>query len=442
MSLSATGGTGTISYSGDATTGLTTGSYNYTATDANGCIATTSATITNPSAITYTSVTATDISCNGSNGGTHDNGTATVNSATGGTGTLSYSWSNGSTSNPATSLTVGTYSVTITDANGCTNSTGAATVGQPAVLAVTATPSSPSCNTANGGNHSDGGISTSVSGGTGSDSYAWTGGASGANPTGLAIGTYSVMVTDANGCTTTSSATVTQPSAVTLAWSGSSPQYDGSLTGACGSHYFVLYGYDASISATSSGGTGTLTYHWSGGTTNTTGTLTVPATGTAPGSYTVYVADANSCTTSTVTACAVDVRCSTPGNSTKTQMCRNGHTICVDDNAVASQLASGATVGACGSWRQEEQGVSTTIDRIKLYPNPNDGTFSVMIPAAQKDAVIMVTDITGRVITNKTITDNAGNAISLSLGNVATGMYLVKVNAGEYSTVVKVEVTK
>ncbi len=94
------GGAPAYTVTGSATTGLSAGSYSYTVTDANGCTATTSATVTAPSAVTA-SATAGSISCNG--------GTTTVSiTGTGGTGTLSGTGSY--------TVSAGPYSYTVTDA--------------------------------------------------------------------------------------------------------------------------------------------------------------------------------------------------------------------------------------------------------------------------------------------------------------------------------------
>ncbi|MCO6149732.1 SprB repeat-containing protein, partial [Flavobacterium sp. NRK1] len=82
---------------------------------ANSCTATQSVTITEPTAITASIASQTNVACNGGS-----NGSATV-TASGGTGTLAYSWApSGGTAATATGLSAGTYTVTIEDANGCT----------------------------------------------------------------------------------------------------------------------------------------------------------------------------------------------------------------------------------------------------------------------------------------------------------------------------------
>src|SRR5207247_8163159 len=107
---------------------LTAQSYTFTATDANGCTATTSATVTQPTAITFAAPTVTNVTCNGGSNG------KVVVSASGGTGAIIYSISpNVGTQLPAgtfNNLTAQSYTFTATDANGCTATTSA-TVTQP-----------------------------------------------------------------------------------------------------------------------------------------------------------------------------------------------------------------------------------------------------------------------------------------------------------------------
>ena len=130
----ATGGTPNYTYlwSTGATTAsianLAPGTYNVTVTDANNCTKTGSTTIAAYPLMNLV-VTATNTSCNGTT-----NGTATAN-VTNGTAPLSFLWSNGGTTSTISSLPPGTYSVTVTDGNGCTK-TGSATVQLGAGLAI------------------------------------------------------------------------------------------------------------------------------------------------------------------------------------------------------------------------------------------------------------------------------------------------------------------
>ena len=113
----------------------------------------------------------------------------------------------GQNSQDLTGLSSGTYTVTITDANGC-NATQSATITQPAA-SLSASASSTQQVSCFGGNN--GTATVAVSGGTTPYSYSWSNGANTQNLTGLVSGTYSVTVTDANGCTSSSVATISQP---------------------------------------------------------------------------------------------------------------------------------------------------------------------------------------------------------------------------------------
>ncbi|MBK6965471.1 MAG: SprB repeat-containing protein [Bacteroidales bacterium] len=123
--------------------------------------------------------------------------------ATGGTSPFTYLWNDPSaqTLATATGLAAGTYTVTITDANGCT-ATAQAIITQPTALSGGAVATSSTCGNANGS------VDLSVSGGTPAYTYAWSNGATTQDLVNVVANTYSVTITDANGCTATSSATV------------------------------------------------------------------------------------------------------------------------------------------------------------------------------------------------------------------------------------------
>lgn len=142
-----------------------------------------------------TTATSTNVSCFGS-----ANGTITVTTS-GGTSPYIYAWNGGATTQNRTGLAAGTYTVTITDATAQT-ATATATITQPTVLTATATATNVTCSTAAS-------ITLAVSGGTSPYSYNWGGGITTQNRTGLAAGTYTVTITDANTCSTTASKTIT-----------------------------------------------------------------------------------------------------------------------------------------------------------------------------------------------------------------------------------------
>ena len=219
IDLSVSGGTAPYTYlwsPGGATTedlaGLTSGTYTVAVTDAHGCTTGVSATVNPPAQLQATAV-ARNVQCFGGADGSIDL------SVSGGTAPYAYLWSpGGATTQDLGGLVSGTYSVTVTDANACT-ANASVTVGEPAQLQVTAvtTPVSTS-----GG--SDGAVNLTVSGGTSPYSYAWSpGGALTQDLDGLVAGSYTVTVTDANGCTATLTVTIIE---VTLRMSATDLLHD------------------------------------------------------------------------------------------------------------------------------------------------------------------------------------------------------------------------
>lgn len=274
INITPTGGTPGYSYlwSNGATTqdinGLTAGSYNVTVTDINGCTNNTYvANITQPAAALTVNGVTTNVLCNGGN-----NGSINI-TPTGGTPVYSYLWSNGATTQDINTLAAGTYNVTVTDANGCTNNAYSAIITQPS-LALSTTASSTQVSCFNG---SDGAININPNGGTLPYSYAWSNGATTQDISGITAGNYNVTITDANGCTINYATTITQPA---------SPV---SVTGVT-TNVLCFGGNTGSINITPTGGTPGYTYLWSNGAT------TQDINGLSIGNYNVIVTDLNGCT--------------------------------------------------------------------------------------------------------------------------------------------------
>ena len=272
------------------------GTYKVRVTDANGCFKETSnITLTQPDAgLSIPSETVNNISCKD-----QDNGSIDI-SVAGGTANYTYAWtktgdnSYSATSQDLSSLSPGTYNVTIKDANDCTL-TKSFTITEPDQLVASGTISNKngfgiSCNGA-----ADGSIDLSVSGGTANYSYSWsTNNGSGLSinsqdQSGLGPGTYNVTVTDANGCTTTNSFTVTEPTQLSI--SSSIPKTNGFSISCFGAN-------DGAIDITPSGGSGSYTYNWS--TSNGTGLAQdqQDQIGLGPGLYTLTLVDSNNCSIS------------------------------------------------------------------------------------------------------------------------------------------------
>src|SRR5690606_34159229 len=127
----------------------------------------------------------------------------------GGTAPYSYNWSNGSTTPSISGLAANTYFVTVTDNKGCTDiESGVVSVPSPVTAALTST--SVTCN-----GLSDGSIAATASGGTAGYSYLWSNSLTNSTISGQVAGTYSLTVTDANGCTAVSSQNISEPTALT-----------------------------------------------------------------------------------------------------------------------------------------------------------------------------------------------------------------------------------
>jgi uncharacterized protein (DUF2141 family) len=187
-------GTANNQASGYMISSLPAGTYAISVTDENGCIKTSSATITEPAVMVLS--TTTTPSCTGGATGIID---LTV---LGGTMSYSYLWTNGAISQDISGLAGGTYTVTVTDSNGCSKTTSAVVSQSTAMILTTTTVA-----TCVGGNI--GSIDLTVSGGTPTYTYLWSNTSTAQDINGLGVGTYTVIVTDMNNCTATTSASIT-----------------------------------------------------------------------------------------------------------------------------------------------------------------------------------------------------------------------------------------
>lgn len=202
-SVAVSGGNAPYTYAwsnGDNTaslTGLIAGIYTVTVTTSNACSATISVTVTEPQVLVATSNAGT-ITCNGS--------TTTVTVGASG-GTAPYTGTGTFTKG------AGTWSFTVTDKNGCTQTTSV-TIGQPTAI-VLSTPSVTNL-LCNGGN--TGKIVVAATGGTGAITYSISPIVGTQSPAGtfnnLTAGTYTITAKDANNCTKTATVVVTQPAAI------------------------------------------------------------------------------------------------------------------------------------------------------------------------------------------------------------------------------------
>lgn len=250
--MSVNGGTPNYTYawsSGQNTiaiSNLAPGTYTATITDAHGCSTTYSATITEPTELDLSASTEPVIACTGGSNGAID---LTVD---GGTPNYTYHWSNGPITQDQSGLITGTYTVTVTDANGCTKAL-AVVVPQLSDINLDVSVTNVTCN---GGNN--GAIDLTVSGGLPPYNYDWSNMPGTSNPedqSNLSAGIYVVTVTDANGCTAVISATITQPTII-LTVSTTPVSCNGGSNGA--------------INLTATGGTMPYSFNWSNGSSTET----------------------------------------------------------------------------------------------------------------------------------------------------------------------------
>ena len=190
---------------------LVAGNYSCTVTDSHGCYVTRNITITQASILSATT-SKLDVKCNGAN-----TGTATV-SVTGGNPSYSYLWSNGATTATASNLVAGSYSCTITDANGCSLVKNF-TINQPTVLNATVSQTNVICN-----GQATGSASVSVSGGVSPYTYSWSpSGGNMASATNLVAGVYTCTITDANLCTLIKTFTISESALIPTPTSDAGP---------------------------------------------------------------------------------------------------------------------------------------------------------------------------------------------------------------------------
>jgi hypothetical protein len=273
--LSVSGGTSgyTVQWSNGTTTSgnmstannLAAGAYTATVTDANNCQKVVSVTVTAPPALAINATAQQNPSCFGST-----NGSISVNTANG-SGNVTYIWSNGTTGNSINNVAAGNYTVTATDANNC-NNVKVITLSQPQAVLLAATPTSESCSGANNGQ-----ILIAPSGGTGNFTYNWSNNTTSNPAINLSAGSYTVTVTDAQGCTATSSSTVAAGQELMVTLVSTTPT---SCLGAS----------NGSISVSGANGTAPYTYTWSNGASGDS------ITNVTSGQITVTVTDIVGCT--------------------------------------------------------------------------------------------------------------------------------------------------
>lgn len=252
------------------------GTYTVVVTDQFNCTATATVTIPNTTPlVATTSVVPSHCS--------KADGSATVDTVYGGSPAYTYSWNTNpvQATKTASNIVAGTYSVTITDVNGCTLVVEAVVPNTPGIITTTTT-TDVKCF---GGN--DGSATATGGGGDPPYTYVWTNGQAGATINNLTAGTYTVLVTDTKGCAAIQTATINQPAKVELTPTNASICPQGQAT---------LY-------VSGKGGTGAITYVWEPGALAGDAVTVSPTT---TSTYTVTGTDANGCTGTTTATVVVN----------------------------------------------------------------------------------------------------------------------------------------
>jgi gliding motility-associated-like protein len=357
----ASGGVGTLTYSlqpgaSSNATGLFAGlpgnTYTVSATDANGCSASSSIAVFEPTAVSIANATSTNIICFG-----QVNGTISITGA-GGTNPLSYSIqpSNQTNSTGAfTSLAAAIYTVTIVDANNCSLTT-TLTVLEPTQVAISnVSPTNISCF-----GLSNGSLVVSAIGGVSNFGYSLQPGNvnnSTGNFSGLSIGVYTMVATDANGCSVSTTATLIQPSELVAS-------LDSIVDVSCFS------GSNGSITGNAVGGT--FPYQWTLMPNNTNSSAGF-YNGLSAGTFTLIVSDIQGCSDS-----LVSLIINQPSAITIDTIYHKDIECYLDTSGNITVIASGGT-GTLNYQLSPALGVQSTTGFFDSLPG---GTYTVIITDA------------------------------------------------------------
>ncbi len=347
---------------------LPVGTYSCTVTDAFGCKSTITQVISQPTVMSI-APTNTNVSCFGGANGT---ATATV---TGGTPGYTYSWMPGGFSTSSiSSLSLGTYTVNITDSKGCKKS-ATVNISQPPILQVAATTVDATCSKANG--------EASVTGSGGFAPYTWSWSSGQTVPTvqNLAAGTYTVTIKDVSLCTVSVPVTIKNiagPKATITAFTNTS----------CNG------GNDGSATITVTGGKAPFKYLWNNGQT------TPSATNLVAGIYSVVATDANGC------AATVSITITQPlpliANAVGTSP------VCFNDRNGAAQVSvTGGTPGYTYLWALPRNPTKDTIQNLGA------GIYNVTVTDA--NGCVKVASVT--LVNPKIITTSVTNTNVLCFGS-------------------------
>jgi hypothetical protein len=403
-----------------------------------------------------------------------NDGTINAN-VSGGVSPYTYAWSTGATTAALSGIGPGTYSVFITDGDGCSVTEDFFIQSANAPVAAEVTVADISC-----AGQTDGSATFTMTGGSSPYAFAWDNGETDSVATALVAGTTGVTITDANGCVTFAEATITEPVALTIV-----NTVDGQVT--CDGDT------DGEVSVTATGGTGTYTYDWDNGTSGQT------ISGLPANDYVVTVTDQNGCTTTgfatveaavsfdpiiaanalttfpnsgsilievanspgngapytyTITLLGVDGMAATtpydtvavinqPDGFTLDELCGGTYEVVVEDAAGCIQTDT-VEVGVIAGREDLKCDVATAISQTGLlrlfnvYPNPSTGMLQVEVELPQSDDVrLEVVNTQGQVIASRAATHVPNFAATFDLSDQAGGIYLLRVSTPQGSQTAK-----
>lgn len=445
----ASGGTGTLMFSlndntfANATStlefsGLGSGNYIIYVQDENECTASSpSIVVNNPAPINVYVTSSANASCSDS-----EDGTIIVTTVGGTPGSTGFQYTvdqvnyttgtnpNGSVLN----VGPGTYTVYVSDVNGCTGQTAApVTISSPMALALTLASEGISCTGA-----ADGSVTLAASGGSGGYVYTFNGeDAAGSTFFGdLDAGSYEVTVTDVNDCMTTESVELVEPAAVVASATATDISCNGSA--------------DGFVSGAATGGTGNYTFSIDGVSYVAGGTFGVDAAG----EYTVYAQDENGCIAeAAATVAEPDAIVVTSTSEGANEVGGGSIDITVEggtapytfvwsgpdgffsvDEDITDGYAGAYTVTVTDSNDCEvtyETDIAMGVvnlavaEAIAVYPNPSTGLFQVSLEGLRGERLqFEVTDMQGRAVYSEAFGNRVGNMLhTMDLTELASGFY-------------------